>query len=365
MQDLKKAIAKKNYEVDANDCVEYLRNHNEDAEYFGRVLLNLKRYVFNDKKNIIKAIITQLPSLLSDFLRPFLSTADGSFIESSYFIRQIVLFIKETFEEASNTSYEQIAEICASQFKEPYSIMSLYFIYKIDKLRAHYEKINPDIYKKLDKINRAASPYFKTYYAPKTERCDSKDPHVSKFGGSFPYLSTEEEEELNKSRTIFSLYVPSLPEEIQMLFPKGHEYLLVGYETDIFNVKLYTDSEINSLKYGPIPSNAFNQPRTIIGWEERKMLPYKYEYPWLGLSTDEFFFFDVMKNDLNEDAKTYLGGYPYFIQHDATPSSEHKLLLEMSKSEASTNNWMDSGVGQVWIKTEGDKIDFKFIIDCF
>lgn len=72
-----------------------------------------------------------------------------------------------------------------------------------------------------------------------------------------------------------------------------------------------------------------------------------------------------MKIELEEEARTCLGGYPRFIQRDEPPSSKHKLLLKMSKSEASTNNWDDDGVGQVWMTTGDDFGDFIFTVDCY
>lgn len=123
------------------------------------------------------------------------------------------------------------------------------------------------IQKSLEFINKIASPLKKAAYIPKTERCDIQNPRGSKFGGSAPYISRN-----GKLQTIFSLYIPSLPDEMQELFPKGHEYLLVGYIKDstIF-INLYTDSEIDSLKYGPTPSkeNEFNEPRKVVCWEKK------------------------------------------------------------------------------------------------
>lgn len=84
-------------------------------------------------------------------------------------------------------------------------------------------------------------------------------------------------------QTIFSLYVPSLPEGIQNLSPKNHEFVVVGYACNScyaeLKVKLYCDNQIDQLVYDDAPNNdnVFNDPRKVVNWTLNFMHPNGFE----------------------------------------------------------------------------------------
>ena len=55
-------------------------------------------------------------------------------------------------------------------------------------------------------------------------------------------------------------------------------------------------------------------------------------------------------SDMN---RTYLGGWPEFVQHDCTPSDSF-LVINLSQSCSSTAMWGDAGTAQVWMKNQSN-----------
>lgn len=239
------------------------------------------------------------------------------------------------------------------------------------------EPLIPDLYKSIDEelanLRSIIEKFRKSCFEPIVTHVDSTNPRVSKFGGTLPYLPINGPPlcscKKDKLQTVFSLYIGTLPCDIKNLFPKGHEFVVVGYTCNsCYNfqcVKCYVDDEIDQLVYDDVTSSekVFNEPRTVVEWKENSMLPLGitdsgFSLPNMNMYNEEELFFleEILSDDFKSHknrSRTYLGGYPFFVQGDDSPPN-HVLLLEMEESEASTNLWGDCGTAQVWMTTGED-----------
>ncbi|KAH0793093.1 hypothetical protein GPJ56_002988 [Histomonas meleagridis] len=222
----------------------------------------------------------------------------------------------------------------------------------------------------------------KNCYAPIVEDKDSTDPRVSKFGGRAPYLPKDGK--IHKcpdcgepTSLVFSLYVPTLPEEIQNYFPEDErESVVAGFSCEYCyegqHVIRYRGSEINELLYDEIDEeHEFNEHRVVTKWEQQQMIIQDTDslveiHPELTQDDIDLIndmIVDTDLEDLRKKPPTYLGGWADFVQGNDQPEGT-VLLLEMEESEASTNTWGDAGTAQVWMTTGDDFGDFTMRYSC-
>lgn len=241
-----------------------------------------------------------------------------------------------------------------------------------------------------------------------SEMEDDCNPRVSKFGGKFPYL---EDEVIPKCHVcdqfpmmVVQLYVPSLPEYIQDLFPENYKksLLVLGVcpeclGSNWYHIRVYSEDELDKLVYhedegknwakpeyherrnfpripfSPQPYDAYDEQRqyfhlcTIVDWKDTEMVPYtslKTVQDLLkkeGIDNNNRYFLVAhginMQN--NVSGNSYLGGWPHFCNGDQTPES-YKILLNICESEAATLGWGDCGTAQIWIGFGKNEGKFKF-----
>lgn len=367
------------------DCIQYLQNHKEEIGKFCEFICDFSNVLYelnNKKEEIIKEIILTIPSTLDSILIPFFKISDYLMLKNTYLFGSYI----DTINKSTKKKYsmKQLSDTLAKAINPPYTLIKKVFIRAVPEVREHFEKINPDIYKVIDeqftRLTKIINQYKKPIYIPKVRHYDTSNPRISKFGGVAPYLPSDGPINCtcgeDKLQTVFSFYIPSLPEQMRNLFPSDHEYVLVGYTCNYcyaeLLVKLYTDEEIDQLVYDDVPdyNSVFNEPRTVVDWIKGEMLPgglsesgfempNKHQY-----SKEDLYFIDeILNNSTRENAKTYLGGYPIFVQGDDSPN-DHELLLEMEESEASTNLWGDCGTCQVWMTTGNNFGDFVMQYAC-
>ncbi|KAH0794071.1 cytoplasmic protein [Histomonas meleagridis] len=251
----------------------------------------------------------------------------------------------------------------------------IYFINEIncDDILPEFPGIFAQCSNKISHLESLIEKSRKNCYFPVVEERDSTNPRDSKFGGRAPYLPNDGPsckkcgEQLD---LIFSLYIKSLPEEIQQYFPEDErESVLVGNncsDGDVPCAYLYRKDEIDNLLYTNEESN-FNEHRVVVGWEKSSMVvtsdeEFQKVYP--DLSKWDYLLVGSIIDDAEErGGGTYLGGYPVFVQSDEQPEGT-VLLLEMDESEASTNIWGDCGTAQVWMKTGSDFGEFEVTWAC-
>lgn len=375
-----------NYNVD--DSIGFLRNHPEDAEKFGEFLFDytlIGNYELSHKKNeITKKIIHSLPSSISSILKPLFKIPDSLFINSRYRISSYLNIIKSKLIKNKDFLPDVVAKIISEAIEPTITTIHKELVYQNPELRQEYEKINPEIYNIIDeqfsRLRKTIELFKKNCYVPKVEHRDSKNPRLSKFGGAAPYMPKEGPKicpcNTDKLQTVFSLYVPSLPDEMKNLFPPDHEYVVVGYTCNScyteLQVELFVDEQIDQLVYDDVPDfdTVFNEPRIVVGWSKKEILPSScfdsgFEVPNKeDFSEEDLFFIDeILSTENSANYRTYLGGYPIFVQGDDSPPN-HKLLLEMEESEASTNMWGDCGTCQVWMTTGDDFGSFVMQYAC-
>lgn len=382
--DIKKRIDS-NEDNDVNNYVQFLTDYPEETEKFSEFLYDSSKrnYEINrKKKKIFKQIMLSLPSSLENILNPFFNIPNNLIIKNDYFYDDYILLVKEVFEQ--NYSYELLSQVLNKIVKAPYNIITKLFIIDFPELREHYEKLNPEIYKLFDdqikRLKEEIDQYKKNIYVPKVQCFDSTNPRISKFGGVAPYLPSNGPKTCpcgeGKLQTVFSLYIPSIPEEMRKLFPSDHEYVVVGYTCNTcyseLQVELYKDEEIDQLVYDDVPGfdEVFNEPRVVVEWIKSQMTPNGtydsgFEIPNKEkFSEEDLFFIEQFLTKRSENFyRTYLGGYPIFVQGDDSPP-DHELLLEMEESEASTNMWGDCGTCQVWMTTGKDFGNFVMQYAC-
>lgn len=364
-------------DINPSELIKFLQNHNELAGKLSEFLFDYSQslhYKVNRKKRlIIKEIIKSLPFICDAFLKHIFQPQYDKKINYQK-TTHIIKLIKDTFIQETNLSYELLAKILKKVIQPPYTIFTIHFLKDDLLLRQYYEPLNPTVYKILDEeiihFKSLIDNFKKVCYIPKVNHSDSSNPRVSKFGGSAPYHPSSGPKICKKCsqklQTVFSFHISSLPSEMRELFPIDHEYVLVGYACidcyDHFPIELFTDSEIDELVYDSVPDsyNIFNEARSIFEWEQKFDTPISKAESGFSIPNPEkysqkelYFMNGIMAERRCTKLRTYLGGYPYFIQGDDRPAG-HTLLLEMEESEESTNIWGDCGTCQVWMSTGDD-----------
>ncbi|OHT02771.1 hypothetical protein TRFO_30030 [Tritrichomonas foetus] len=267
-----------------------------------------------------------------------------------------------------------------------------------------YEKIvsnYTNFITKYDLMRKAAVPITSDFE-------DDGNPRISKIGGKFPYLPNEEISLCNECHQfpmmVAQLYVPSLPDFIQVLFPSDFKNSLIVLSvcpsclgSKCYNVKAYNESQLDDLEYHDDVGEKWSTPeflnlrcfnfqpnspqtydlidqkrqyfefKTITNWNETMMAPYTSVGEVKSLLKKEkiednhrTFLAAHEINMKNEIAgNSYLGGWPCFCQEDQTPEG-YKILLNLSESAAATLEWGNSGTAQLWIGVGGNSGKFKF-----
>lgn len=385
-ESLQKEITANPKEFVPEKCIQFLQAHEDAAEKIGNFIFNIIEYNYelnSIKKKIFTGICLSLPSIVNAVMLPYFQIPNSISSQHNYRLGECNRLIKQSYIDIAHYTYEQLATILNQMITKP-----LYENITVKFFISQFPDIQPFINKELlqllndlkHRVYTIVDQFKKPLYVPSVVHCDSTNPRISKFGGAAPYLPTNGPIicpcESDKLQTVFSLYVPSLPNEIQELFPKNHEFVVVGYTCNScyeeLEVKLYCDDEIDQLVYDDVPSfdNIFNDARKVVNWSKSFMYPTglvdaAFELPNKeSYSEEEIFFIDEFLNNNAMDApQTYLGGYPIFIQGDDSPPG-CKLLLEMAESEAATNMWGDCGTCQVWMTVDDNFGDFIMQYNC-
>ena len=171
---------------------------------------------------------------------------------------------------------------------------------------------------------------------------------------------------------VCQIYIPSTPKWFQEKFPINHRdsLIVVSYCNSCFlsiEAKFYTSDKLDSLVYeedvyytGFSTNYTFNEPRIVTVWTSGKMLPI-FGNSILNEIADrnsihreeldnQFSRFNCI-NGPNDENRTYIGGWPEFVQKDCTPSDSF-LVVNLSQSCSSTAMWGDAGTAQVWMENQ-------------
>ena len=246
----------------------------------------------------------------------------------------------------------------------------------ISYLKDFIEPIHPDMVLQLnpeiEKAKAIDEQNVRAAFMPVVSHEDSTNPRISKFGGRLPFLPNKTQHFCKKCNkmfsSIFSLYIKSLPDEIQSMFPEdSRDSVLVGYACshceelyeDMF-AYLISKDEIDNIKYSDISETpVFNEARVITGWE-RKVMHLSDWSPQLKQEDPitKFFYSEIHKNYSEQytTMKTYLGGYPIFHRGDYQPPNT-QLFMEIQKCDATTadlGQLMNLNTSQVWMTTGND-----------
>ena len=218
-----------------------------------------------------------------------------------------------------------------------------------------------NIQSQLDQKGNHIKSFRKSYFITLVKACDRTNPCVSKFGSRPPFLPSEgcphKCSYCSQSASIvFSLYIRSLPPEIQSYFPPDElEAVLVGFACerchDFFDITRYIGSDIDSLIYGDIdPNFVFNEPRVVTGWKQSTMTPISvYTLEKLHPGMNEEVEIEIVRCEFENI-------FGLICKFSARRLPDTVLMLEMEESEALTNLWGDCGIAQVWMTTGDDKI---------
>lgn len=234
------------------------------------------------------------------------------------------------------------------------------------------------------------------------------NPRISKIGGKFPYLENETIPECPKCHEIpmmvAQLYVPTLPDYIQRLFPESLQKSLVVLSvcpsclgSEHYCIHTYDESQLDNLIYhddvgekwatpqynmmrifnfqpnSPQTYDAIDQQKqylqfnAITGWKDTEMVPYasvdevKNLMKGANIEPNNRVFLIAheinMKNEIS--GNSYLGGWPHFCQEDQTPKG-YQILLNLCESPAATLEWGNGGTAQLWIGINENEGKFKF-----
>lgn len=247
---------------------------------------------------------------------------------------------------------------------------------------------------------------------PITESIDTHDPRFSKFGGDYPMLETEKHGECsycgtNEFLLVAQLYIPTLPQYIQNLFPEkfqnslivfgicprciGHEgYIVRVYdENQLDNLIYHTDigpewataSNCSSRVFPPSPKSphpfdkldarrCYIEPHTVTEWKTIQNAPNSTIIDIQTIFEDEGFdpnhlFLELAGINLETNAlgHTLLGGWPHFAEPSNLLPDFH-LLLNISESLECSLGVGENGSGQLWVKASDDSLEFKYTCSC-
>lgn len=369
-----------NQDVQTNpeEIIQYIKDNMDQFSQLVDILFSATSshfYINQDKKKaVINSILRNHKELRRSFVKNILNCQTIS--DSNYYYAYQIDCLVNSIKREESITYEELSDIFEKDVNRPYSMVANIVLYC---LRSDLYPINPNIYiefdQYLDRLKAIIEAHRKSCYVPSVLHRDSNNPRVSKFGGVPPYLPANGVNTCicgAKMDLCFSIYVPSLPDEVKQLFPSTHEYVIVGYACNscycVQKVDLFVDDEIDQLVYDDVPFELFNEPRTITGYR------HEYSYPQSisdGLEVTlisqqykqpDLYFIDKLLEE-EDNFRTYFLGYPVFIQGDDSPNG-YSLFLEMEESEQSTNCWGDCGTCQVWMTT-GDKFgDFCMQYAC-
>ena len=247
---------------------------------------------------------------------------------------------------------------------------------------------------------------------PICEDEDSHNPRISKLGGDYPFLPDETFDECPSCQTkdfllVAQLYIPTLPEFIQQIFPEKYQQSLIvfgicprciGYKG--YRVRIYSEEQLDKLHYQtdigpslatssnyssrffpPVPQSphpfdlldaqrCYIQPKTINDWKIVENAPNSTIREIIQIFQSEgvdngHLFLDLADINIETGAlgHSLLGGWPHFANSGDSPENYH-LLFNLTESPESTLAIGEGGAGQLWVKVEDENLDFKYTCSC-
>lgn len=208
----------------------------------------------------------------------------------------------------------------------------------------------------------------KDTFLPVTVDGDCEDPHVSKFGGKIPsipwkekWYSVYEKGYYSPDHMAFQFYIPSLPYQVQLLFPrekrKGTITATIS-DPDGICWTIFEESELDEVEYEDDPPGEndyyYNNPKLILKWEKVSQPPTTrsiFASIFVSGGYAEWNKYDRMARDMWNVDNTHLLGYPFYLQgDDQSPSAKYKphMFIEMTRCEATSFMIGDSGEVHLW-----------------
>jgi hypothetical protein len=231
----------------------------------------------------------------------------------------------------------------------------------------------------------------RTAYYPIIEHNDVCSPTVSRFGGSFCKLP-EETFPLccfgsGSFINIVQLYIPTLPAEIQNLFPESKRKCLLVYQicSECLSwekpiVKLYFPEDFEKLEFSK--SQYSLKPSHVTEWKQYDSMMYSLQLTYFSeklisegkpsffLENDpdkyhEHFFEKIRETveKLHPRHNSNLGAFPDFVQDDETPEG-FEILANFEEDEICNIMWGDAGTAQLWVRTDDDNVELKATWNC-
>ncbi|OHS95121.1 hypothetical protein TRFO_38638 [Tritrichomonas foetus] len=338
---------------------------------------------FKDNAEIALKVTQSIREIHPEFLSIYIRTIVKKGVYDSYETKSDDISI--VFPELLNHEFitlEQIAEVINSgnatdneaDDDGPKDLLNNIDIKVIPKLFERYPKLNelcPNVasnlieHQKIIKEILSDETIVLPYASPIVVIGDSCNPRISKFGGHIPHLPHEPKPLCNDCHGEYSMicqiYVPSTPQFFQNYFPPNRRDALILYfycNNCYLNVKgkIYYGDDLDNLVYEYDKNfgyGTFNEPRIVTGWSEGLMAPMrsndivreierKYCCSQISCDLAEF------NDQFGPKPRTYIGGWPDFVQSDTTPDNS-VFLINFCESEASTAMWGDCGTAQLWI----------------
>ncbi len=240
----------------------------------------------------------------------------------------------------------------------------------------------------MDKLEALLKPLLKPVTRIKTTKADFPDYNTqlkSHFGGH-PYFNegeawpaTKDGRPLEFVMQVFSQPGFALPGNIKLVqFYYDFEEFPFETESDGWLIKIYGNDDWSNIKYIEKPEGQNNCNYCEVVFENGVSLP--------GLETisNQYRDIDEMLHIVNPDEPwevyeyftkkltanglggNQLGGYPYWIQNDETPTDEAgnqlQLLLQVDSDDDAGLMWGDAGLLYFYYNTQTRKVDY--IMQC-
>ncbi|EAY19043.1 hypothetical protein TVAG_247220 [Trichomonas vaginalis G3] len=209
------------------------------------------------------------------------------------------------------------------------------------------------------------------------EKAEATKAALSKYGGKVPHLPGEDPsvktEDGVQLELAVQLYVPELPENVQRLLPQELQDALIllfintedSPENGPMPVRIYHKDDISKLELADAKEDAHIESAIFKSYEVidtyndsgNDFLESMEEVD--GLVVEELMHEIRSKRDTN----CYFGGFPYFVQGEASPGEGWTLLLNLQDDSYFSYMFGDAGTAQIWVN-DSDPTQFDLEWQC-
>ena len=214
----------------------------------------------------------------------------------------------------------------------------------------------------------AAHNLWRTGYEPICQFQESNSPLVSKYGGLIPRLPQNPvigcPECGHQKEVLLQLFIPSLPQAVQELFPEQIRRGLIVFtyctecmpsnENNGITFNVYGENELANLVFDSPPGDAKIKSSVIGQWTPFISIDAsseKFSQCLAQAGIDDLKMEDFVRSLKDRYAGTcYLLGTPDFTEGEYDPPEGMVLLANFEQDKNFSMMWGDAGIAQLWMR---------------